>query len=391
MENFPPYLLTIINILVAVFSAHFVLLKNPGKPINKVYYIFALLYAYWEFTIFMMNTATSQQEAYFWARMDFIWPLQSALIMHFVLLLIEHKKFLQSKLTYLIIYGVPALLAFANVVFADFFYGMPYFSEIKDKWEYGQISMEAYYLPVIIQFLLLALCIGFAFNKLKQILNANKRKQIKIILAGLILPFLLSMLYEVTALMGIILPDIPLTSMMVITLFFGYAIFRYGVFGLDYYSAMEVIADTMSDALIVTDTELMIKNVNPAVASLFKVKSDQILDKNLAILFPNAETEAKLKEQVMALNNTTDLELTIVDMENKEIPVSFSISKVFDKRSELAGFTFLLRDITNRKKLEDKLQDEIAKLSEMNEVFVGRELKMVELKNELEAVKTSAN
>jgi SMC interacting uncharacterized protein involved in chromosome segregation len=47
-------------------------------------------------------------------------------------------------------------------------------------------------------------------------------------------------------------------------------------------------------------------------------------------------------------------------------------------------FVTIFEDITSRKKAEKEIEEKMEEIQKMNDVMIGRELKMVELKEELE-------
>jgi PAS domain S-box-containing protein len=64
-----------------------------------------------------------------------------------------------------------------------------------------------------------------------------------------------------------------------------------------------------------------------------------------------------------------------------------SVTPVRDANGVITGVLGISRDITLRKKMEEELQERISDLEKSNKLMVGRELKMMELKNEIEELK----
>jgi len=56
---------------------------------------------------------------------------------------------------------------------------------------------------------------------------------------------------------------------------------------------------------------------------------------------------------------------------------------IFNDESEVVGVAVLARDLTQRKVLEIELNTKISELEKFNKIMVGREIRMVELKHEI--------
>lgn len=91
-------------------------------------------------------------------------------------------------------------------------------------------------------------------------------------------------------------------------------------------------------------------------------------------------------------------EFTLTSKERKEIPVSLSISTRRDQEGNLIGYFVGILDITELKELQEslekkveertkELQERIDELEKFRKLTVGRELRMVELKEEIERLK----
>jgi PAS domain S-box-containing protein len=64
---------------------------------------------------------------------------------------------------------------------------------------------------------------------------------------------------------------------------------------------------------------------------------------------------------------------------------TFEIIKapIFDDQRSMQGLVGLATDITNRKQTEEKIKENLDKMQKFHRLAVGRELKMIELKNEI--------
>ncbi|MFZ3044151.1 MAG: PAS domain S-box protein [Minisyncoccia bacterium] len=66
------------------------------------------------------------------------------------------------------------------------------------------------------------------------------------------------------------------------------------------------------------------------------------------------------------------------------------LTPIQDLSGEISGVMGISRDITHRKKMEEELQEKVDDLEKANRLMVGRELKMIELKGEIEELRRQA-
>lgn len=64
-----------------------------------------------------------------------------------------------------------------------------------------------------------------------------------------------------------------------------------------------------------------------------------------------------------------------------------TVTPVYGKEGDLSGAMGVSRDISDRKRKEKELQEKFCELEKANNLMVGRELKMIELKKEIETLR----
>lgn len=92
-------------------------------------------------------------------------------------------------------------------------------------------------------------------------------------------------------------------------------------------------------------------------------------------------------QKVLSGQNIERVETVFVSKSGKETFVEGTVSAKF-KNNQFVSTRGIFRDISTRKIIEKQLQDKIVELEKFNRVAVGRELKMVELKNKIAELET---
>lgn len=138
----------------------------------------------------------------------------------------------------------------------------------------------------------------------------------------------------------------------------------------------------------------MIVDVNKAAESLIGCPSFKIVGNSITSIFLEKEEVERIGEETKKKKSVQGKELTLVSKKNKKIPVSVSASGRNDKAGNYIGYFLALSDITgikmSQKSLEKKvkertreLQERVEELEKFHRLTVGRELKMVALKNRI--------
>lgn len=79
-----------------------------------------------------------------------------------------------------------------------------------------------------------------------------------------------------------------------------------------------------------------------------------------------------------------NIELQVKDRTGKIFTVELTVSRI--KIKDKWHAVGIMRDITERKKSEIEISDRASKLERVNRLMIGRELKMIELKNKIDAM-----
>jgi len=158
----------------------------------------------------------------------------------------------------------------------------------------------------------------------------------------------------------------------------------------------EGVISSMLDAVIVNDLEGHIIKVNDAAVKLLGYTEEELIGASASKIIAkrdlkrNEECTRRTLEEGFVWN----FEFTWVTKDGEEIPVSCNRSVLRDADGNVVGILCVIRDMREMKKLieeleksRDELQTKVKELEEFQDLAVGRELKMIELKKEIENLK----
>jgi PAS domain S-box-containing protein len=148
------------------------------------------------------------------------------------------------------------------------------------------------------------------------------------------------------------------------------------------------------DPLVTISPEGKITDVNEATAKVTGAARERLIGTDFSNYFTEPEKAREGYQQTFAKGFVTDYPLTIRHKEGRLCPVLYNASVYRDVNSNVLGVFAAARDITPLKKAEVELADQrtrelerLAELERFQKLTVGRELKMIELKKEVEELK----
>ena len=151
----------------------------------------------------------------------------------------------------------------------------------------------------------------------------------------------------------------------------------------------ESLIDLVDAIVLVLDTEGKVKTINQKGLQIIGKTKDEVLGKNWIDNFvaPSAKNTIKAKFNEIVSGNISDnavVENEIIGKDNKNILISWHTNIVKDDQEKIIGSIGIGEDITKEKQEQVKKEAYSKELERLNELMVNRELKMVELKKQLE-------
>ncbi len=342
--------------LVYSYLLIFLLWKDLKSLLNRVCAGFLACLAIWSFAyIFIHNINILKDTAMLFDNISSIgWASFASFFLWFSFIFTEKKEILKTRIIYPLIFIPPLLFIYtqwAGFLTVDY---------IKKPWGWEIVWSESIWLYSYYLYYLLFMAIGLylILNFGKKTKEPIKKKQARIIFIATLIPFILGTLTDM------ILPELLTYNMPllgdVITLIWAlgivYAVAKYKLMVITPALAADNIISTMADSLILLDRQGNITSVNKAVLDLSGYGKDELKGKSIEIFFREKDFKSTLLDRAIKKEAVRNYELNFKTKTGDHIPVIFSSSTMMDEAGGMAGIVCIIKDITELKKAEEKLE-----------------------------------
>jgi len=134
--------------------------------------------------------------------------------------------------------------------------------------------------------------------------------------------------------------------------------------------------------------------VNDALVQVTDVSREKLIGTDFSNYFTEPDKAREGYQQVLKLGFVKDYSLTIKSSDGKLTDVLYNATVYKDTNGNVLGVFAAARDVTTQKILaereiaeREKEMQRIAELEKFQKLTVGRELKMIELKKEIEELR----
>jgi PAS domain S-box-containing protein len=143
------------------------------------------------------------------------------------------------------------------------------------------------------------------------------------------------------------------------------------------------LADSISDVFFAMDKDLKYTYWNKASETLTDIPAKDAIGKSFYEIFPDIPERTRAERAYLNVLRTKQPETFVNEWYLRNEKFIFEIS-VYPSST---GISIFVKDITERKKTEAELKKRIQELEDFYDMAVGRELRMKELKEEIEDLK----
>ncbi|MFH1450997.1 MAG: PAS domain-containing protein [bacterium] len=136
------------------------------------------------------------------------------------------------------------------------------------------------------------------------------------------------------------------------------------------------------------NTAFIIINTDKKFNEFFEFKPDEAAGMNLEKLIKGKQSFENLKNKILENETISNMEITVVTKTGKEKPISiFSQTREYEEKIPISYFLAFV-DMSQIKEASVVLEEKVRELENFQKVAVGRELKMIELKDKLAELET---
>ena len=154
------------------------------------------------------------------------------------------------------------------------------------------------------------------------------------------------------------------------------------------------LIESSLDPLVTISPDGKITDVNEATVKVTGVPREELIGSDFSNYFTEPEKAREGYQQVFAKGFVSDYPLTIRHQNGKVTDVLYNASVYKDAMGKVLGVFAAARDVTAQKRAEAEIAEQrakelerLAELERFQKLTVGRELKMIELKQEIEELK----
>ena len=343
-------LTSLIAAVICFFLANFIYYKNPENNLNKLITILSILIAFLAFTEFCYRQADTLNTAFFWLKLSTLWPFVPAILINIYLVFTGRSESIKHKFsTYFLIY-TPAVLI--TII------GLATFPEqtIYEYWgwTYALNPIPLFFIPMSIWSFIAGLFTAlFILKHYFGTKDKLKKKQTKYIFLGLFAPFIFSLTSDlILPLYSIRIPELTMTITTIGLIFISYGVWKYRFPVLTPAMAADKILSTMSNFLIILNTQKKIVLVNQSALNLLKYKKEDLIGENSNSIFKDELEEINSDE----IGQVKTSETMLKSSEDKLIPVLMSVSLIKISEKEPLGLVCIGSDLTKEKEIKKALE-----------------------------------
>ena len=379
----------LISVIVFMLGA-MILFRERGSAVGVSYALCTLTIGIWLSTFSFMYSALNESTAFFWAKAAYLGVpfIPSAIYQFTVVILRIHARHRRRVIACWLLSSFFAAMILATDALIMGLYKYPWGYYPK----YGALSVP--YLAFFFGTMVLTLRLYWTESR-NTTEGTQAHLRAKRLMAALVIAYLGSIDYLPK--FGVSVYPMGYLFVFCFLLLAADVIWQYRLVNITAAFAADQILLTMNEPLIVCDLEGIIHIVNSAYRRLFGYEQDNLRGRHIQFLSGGHQWQKKMMND----GSVKNYECTFWGHGGTQIVVSLSASVLRSSDGKPQGYVIVARDISERKKIERQMQElnetledrvrkrteelgnKIRELEWLNTVMMGREERILELKEQL--------
>ncbi len=372
--------ISFLSAFLGLFFGFYVLLRNPGIRLNRVFALLSWGFAIWSLGYAYIYSARDPETAMCWYRFSSLgWANVAGVALHFILLFTGQYRLLRNPLTYLVMYlpGIIFTIRSAS--------GILYTSNfiITEGAVVEVIALDSPWFFVYLGFNFLAMMtvIVLLILHLKKPLLARQKKQTILVLIAFIVTTI--SIYSLNIIFVILNIGLPVTGHLAFMIGIGtlwYAMVRYRFMTITSNQVSEEIVASISDPLLLVDLDGIVVHGNQQVLHLAGRPLGEIVGSPFEEILPKNQVALFRKDKTLSPRDLDGKTLFIQKEKEGALPLRVSVSPVYDEFGDLIGCILIARDIGDTLELEKKNR------TIMQELRLARQIQMNLIPQEMPSI-----
>ena len=324
--------------------------KRRSNPGNIPFSILMLSLCTWSFASIFESGAISLEGKLFWAKWEYIGVSSLPPLWLYFTAEFTNQRIFQKKIRWVILV-IPVITFFMAVT--NEYHHLLWSNIIMQP---GPLNTAIFvhgpwfFVHIIYSYLLLLIGTIWLLKSLLHF-SRQKRKQVVIIISGVIIGWTSNILY-VLGLFPIRGLDITPLSFTFIAMVLSWSIFQFRLFDI-VPVARDLLLDNMVDGVLVLDPQDIIIDINPAALRI--LKHEKIYSPMGHSIWSAFDRNSLVLEE---LKNNNDFQTELRINEDPPQYINLNCSSIFEKGHHFVGKVMTFRDITKRKLIEIKEQEQ---------------------------------
>lgn len=343
--------------VVMFLMANYIFYNDRKEPANRTFIVLCLISSFLTLCKSMAVMFYGYSQAELWMKFNFIWPAVIILFFVFTMQFTEKYNIVKNKIVIAFVHlsgTVFIILEFINAMIRPF--------DIRAIYLLKTCGMVW---SVLITAAFMTLIAVYVFS----VKDARKKKQASHVLAAISLGILTWIFeYGIAPALGIEIFNLTVFVLLIMLAFLTYTITKCRLFSFNTYQTGDRIINIIPEAIVMTDTDGIIMNCNNAVVKMLGFSEGQLTGKNIGMLFYDDKyIKGVFLPQVLSEKIFTgNAEVQCKSLNGKSVDVLLMTSLIRDEFSLVKGVVFVFVDITERKKLENRLKGSLTKMTDLN-------------------------